>query len=874
LDPRERQIREEIRFYLEERTRELEAEGMSPDEARRVALDAFGDPEKVVAEVSRTDDETTWEERRRGMYERTGRNVRVAVRGMGKRPGFAAVVIATVALGIGGVTAVFSVVNASLIRSLPFEDAEGLVFVQGAFDAPEGPQVRGASPPEARDWEVLGRSFEEVAAVASASFTLTGLGDAEIVAGETVEEGYFELLRVRPLVGRTFTAEEHRAGTGARVALIGEGLWERRFARDPAAAGRTVALDGVTYSVAGVLPGAFQGVNLGAEIWVPLAATLSPEGMEDRGSRWLGAVARLRPGVTRDAAQADMDRVAGQLAAEHPDHNTDRIALVSPLREVYLGNTRTLMLVILGASALLLVIAAVNITNLLLVRGAARAPDVVVQRALGASRGVVASEILTESLVLAVAGSALGLALGVAGARALAAAMPPALLPPFVDVRPDLLVYAAVAALMLLTGLATGLIPALLGGRAELAGRLRERTAGGVRGRTRLQGVLVAGEVGLALLLLIGAGLMGRSLVAQLAVDPGFDAERLLVFRVDLPPQDFQQAAERRAAVSQIVELFRGSPAVTAVSFSSDAPLRGRASAALLQIDGSGSEDRIRYYRHFVGSGYFDAMGIQVRPRGGLDAFDADAPGDVAVISRAMAERLFGGTDPVGRTLRVGAQAAVTVVGVADDVRHRDLTTDLVAGPTDPDVYLPWARAPGTSVEVVLRTEGDPASLAGWVPDILRGYDRDLPAVHVQPMRDVLRAQTAQGRFGSLLLSAFSALAASLAAIGLYGVLAFAVARRGREIAVRMAVGADSARIRRMVVVDGLRVAVFGVGLGVACALYSSRSLDAFLFGVEPVDAPTYALLAVAMAALAALSAWIPAVRATRVDPQRALSSE
>ena len=871
----EAEVREEIEFYLEERAREFEAGGMAPEAARRAAGAAFGDRERVT-EAMRRERRQRREEGRTMTGETWVWDARVVARGLLRRPTFTAVVVLTLGLGIGAVTAVFSVVNASLVRALPFADARELVFVQGAFDAPEGPQVRGGSPAEVRDWDALSRSFEGVAAFDGTGFTLTGPeGDAERLSGETVDQGYFEIVGVEPLLGRTFAAAEYEPGAAELPVLVGEALWTRRFARDPGLVGRTLSLDGLSFAVVGVLPESFRGMSLQADLWVPLAAYLDADDMADRGSRWLGAVARLGPGLTLEAARADMAGVAGALEQRYPDTNQDRIALVTPVREVFMGSTRSLMLVIMGATGVLLLIAVVNVTNLLLVRSWARSGETMMRQALGAGRSRLMSQNMIESLMLAGGGAVLGLVTGAWGAEALAGAMPPALLPPYVEVRPDGLVFALVVGLMALVALATGLVPALFGARADLAAGMRERGSGGrAAGRSPLQGLLVAGEVGLALLLLVGAGLMARSLRAQLAVEPGFDAQSLLAFRVDLPSERYAGAEARRAAVGELLGRLASGPGVSAVTLSSDAPLRGASSAAILTTDEG--DERIRFYRHMVGPDFFAATGIDIVSGAAFEGFDAAATGDVAIISRAMAERHFGGTDPVGRTLRVGGAdgLSLTIVGVAGDVRWRDLTTDLVGGPTDPDVYLPWARFPGGSVEVLVRAQGDPAALTPWVRDALRAFDPDLPPIGMEPMAEALATQTAQGRFGSLLLGAFSVMAALLAAVGLYGVLSFTVGRRTREIAVRMAMGADAGRVRRMVVLEGLRLAAVGLVVGVLVAWQASGALEAFLFGVRPVDPPTYLAVAALMVGVTAMAAWIPALRATRVEPHAALSAE
>lgn len=887
------EVREEIRFYLEERAKELEAEGMAPEEARRVAAERFGDPERIASQVGEVDRAfRNGEGMMMTMIDSTLRDVRHAGRSLARQPTLTAVVVLTLALGIGAVTAVFSVVNASLIRALPFPEDDRLVFLQGAYDAPDGPQVRGASPAEARDWEAMSGSFGEVAAFDGVDFTLTGgVGDAELVPTETVDEGYLAVLGATPILGRSFTAEEHAPGNGQLVVLVGEDLWTRRWARDPALVGRSILLDGRPFNVVGILPRSFGGVSFTSELWVPLASVLSEAGMRDRGDRWAGVVARLRDGVDVPQAQQDMDAVAARLEEAHPVDNLDRIALVRPVRDVLLGGTRPLILVVLGATGLLLAIAAANVTNLLLVRAWAAVPATLVRRALGATRGAILRRSLTESMLLAAGGAVLGLVLGVWGAGALARAMPDALLPVWVAVRPDARLFALAAGLMTAVGLLTGALPALVADDADVGTRLRRRGAGGrTAGRSRLQGLLVAGEVALAMILLVGAGLMVRSLGSLLAVDPGFDHERLLTFRLVLPGERYPDDAERRAIMEALLPRLESEPGVVAATFGADAPLRGGSSATYLWTgEGGGTEDRIRFYFHRIWPGWFETMGVSIERGRALQATDATDGFNVAVISRAMAERHFGAEDAVGRSLVLGSPASdpVTIVGVAADVRWRDLTTDLVEGPTDPDVYVAWPAITSFRVEVVLRTDGDPAALTGAVRRAVRELDPELVPSLIAPMTDVLRVQTAQGRFGSLLLSAFSVLAAALAAVGLYGVLSFTVGRRTREIAVRMAVGADGGRLRRMVVSQGLRLAAVGVALGIGVAVLASRVLGSFLlgvsavdpsssllFGVTPLDPLTYAAVAALMVGVTALASWVPARRATRVDPHAALSSE
>ena len=869
------ELRDEVSFYLEERVRELVEQGMEAEEARRVARRAFGDVDEVVAELERIERGRNREARMRAWMAGLGRDVRFALRGLTRSPGFTVVAVLTLGLGIGAVTAIFSVVNASLLRSLPFPDGEELVFLQGAYAAPEGPAIRGASPPEARDWEELSSSFSEMSVADGTSFTLTGDGPAEVIQAERIDEGYLEMLRIEPLRGRGFTEEEYRVPATHFVVMLGHDLWTRRYGADPGVVGGSLTLDGRPWTIVGILPPDFRGTTLSADLLVPLS-TLSEEALSARGNRFLSVVARLAPGMGVEDAQADMDAVASRLQEAYPQAHEDRIALVTSARDVYLGTTRTLMLVVLGAAALLLLITAANIANLLLVKATAREGEVMVRSALGAGRGQLLGQFVVESLVLSALGAALGLVLGVWGARGLTAAMPQALLPPFVEVRTDATVFLMVTAVMTLVGLGVGLVPGLVAARRDVAGALRAHGRGRAGG-SRVQSMLVVGEVAAALLLLVSAGLMARSLQAQLRVDPGYDYEALYGFSVFLPEERYA-SDEVRPAVEELLASLEQSPEVEGATIMSDLPLRSGYSATYLWIgDGIGDEDRIRFYIHRVASDWFETMGTAVLRGRPIEEPDVQAELPAVVVSEALVDRFFGDTDPIGQPIHIGSRDGppFTVVGVAEDVRYRDLTSDIRLGFDDPDVYLPWERFPNRSVSIALRPRsGDPAALDPVARRLTAAFDPLLPVVSAGPLADDLRNQTAQARFGSILLAVFSALALALALIGLYGVVSFAAGRRTREIALRIALGAERARVRRMVVWHGLRLALLGLIAGVALAALAGRSLAAFLFGVEPLDPLTFATVGTLIAGAAALAAWMPAVRATRVDPQQALRQE
>lgn len=873
-DP-EREVREEIEHYLEERARELEADGMDPEAARAEAGRAFGDVTRIEAEVEKIRRGRKRDEGRTRVMESIRQDLKLALRSVVRRPGFAAVVIATLALGIGAVTAIFSVVNAALLEALPFDGAEDLVFVQGAYQAPEGPQVRGASYPEFEDWQQGARSFTRMTPVSNESVNLSGAeGPALRLQAEQVGEGYFELLSVTPTLGRVFTDDEMVVPGGAAVTLLSESLWTDRFGRDPQVVGQTLSLNGNPFTVVGILPDAFRGTNLNADLWLPIGTP--PFGIDadlatSRGNRWMAVLARLGPGVALESAQQDMDAVATRLEQSYPDAHEDRVALVTPMREAYMGNTSVLVLLVLSASGLLLLIAAANVANLLLVRTTGRGGEVLMRKALGAGRGRLVSQFLTESMVLAVLGSLAGLALGAWGAHALVALMPDALLPSYVEVGLDARVFGMTVLLMSAVGLLAGLAPALLTSGTDLAGGLREGGRGSLsRSRARIQRFFVAGQIALALILMVGAALMTRSFQEQLEINTGFDQDQLYAFRVTLPAEPYPGDA-LRAAVQELEQRLESTAGVSGVTFGGGAPLRGGYTAAYLYVEGQ--EDRIRFYLQRVASDWFETMGTEVRQGRPLDRSDLDNP-EVTVISQALASRFFPGRDPVGQTIRIGSDLELRIVGVAEDVRFRDLTTDLVAGADDPDIYMPWDRFATRTLDFVLRTNAEPAALERAVREVVAGFDPQLPVFLAQPLNASLEAQTSQARFGSTLLTSFGLVALVLALVGLYGVLSFTVDQRQREIALRMAVGAEAGNVRRMVVSQGMRLAVWGLGFGLVAAGLASRALEAFLYEVEALDLVTYVAAALGMAAVAAIAAWIPAIRATRVNPQGALKAE
>lgn len=884
-DP-ERDLQEEIEAHLELKARDLMEKGMGVEEARREARRLFGARDEIEAMARRHARTRIRRERRAAFWESLVQDLRFALRTLWRNPGFTLVALLALSLGVGASSTVFSVADAALLRPLPFPAADRLVFLQGAFMGEEGPRIRGASIPEARDWASRNRTLEGAAAFFSSSFTLMGEGGsttgaggpyegeqagAERIQGEVVDAGYFRILRVSALRGRTFSSEEYSAPGGHGVAVVSETLWERRWGRSPGLLGGTVRVDGTPLTVVGILPKEFHGASLQAEIWVPLSFA-SESRLEDRGQRWLSVVGRLSPGHSADDAQADLDAVAVGLEEEFPDLHERRGVVVQSARDMYLGNTRALILVVFGATGLLLLISAINVTSLLMARASGREEEMSLRTALGAGRRRLFRQLLSESLVLAYLGAAAGLALSLGGVRVIGRLLPPGLLPPFVEVTLDPRMVLFAASAMVVVGLGAGLAPALQASRVTVAQSLRAKGLGD----TRLQSSLVIGEVAVALLLLVGASLMTRSLQAQLRTNPGFDPQGLFAFRLELQGERYGG----EALVPSVMDLqssLEALPGVQAVAFGSNLPLRGLSSASYLWLPGhQDADDRVRFYYHLMGPAYLETLGVPMaRGRSIADQPDGQRP-SVAVISRAFAQRFFPGTDPVGQVLNLfgPGENPVRILGVAEDIRYRGITVDPLAETDDPDVFLPWVSVPGTTLEFIVRSRERPEALFASVREAVRSFDSGLVPYRMAAMADVLREQSASARSASVLLTIFSAAALLLAAIGVYGILAFAVRRRRREMAIRMTVGAEPGRLIRIVVLRALRLVGSGVILGLGAAALLSRSLSGLLYGVVPLDPPTYGIAVGTILFVAFGAALVPALRAATVDPQNALRAE
>jgi putative ABC transport system permease protein len=781
--------------------------------------------------------------------------------------------VGALALGIGATSAMFGLLNAVLWRPLPFPESERLVEIFGTVER-QVAERRGASFPDFYDWRAGSRSFEGMAAWFPSTVVDFAAPEPESLDGEVVDGPYFDMLGVKPIAGRLFQETDHAPGA-APVVVIGERLWERRFGRAADAVGRSLQLDSRVYTVVGVVPAAFRGLSDSAEVFRTVVGALPPEALARRGSRFFPALARLRPGVSVAAAQADLDRVNAALAAAHPDTNEKRAAEVVLLADEVFGPVRPAVSLLFGAVALVLLLACANVASLLLARGEARQRDFAVRRALGASDRHLVALLLAESAwLVALGGTAGGLLAWLAGDALVAAS--PVQLPSFAAPSVDLRVLLFVASLCVATTVAIGLAPLRSLRATSLAQRLREgAAAAGGAGSTPVLRFIVVGEVAMTAALLVGAGLLLRSFGALLAFDPGFEPRGVHALRLQAP-QPPQPAAtpELRtgAATLALLDQLRAVPGVAAVSVSSDVPLLG-ASAVFYAAEGAEEDDartRPRAYVHRVSPGHFATLGLRLVAGRDFDPGELRSDSDVVIVGEGVARRFWPGESALGRRVRVGEAPWLRIVGVVADANLRGIPRNPTA---DPDLYFPFLDG-ARSYAVLVRAQDPGAFPSASLRAALRREAPGTAVVGERALEELVAGELATARFLGWLVGTFGAAALLLSLIGVYGLFSYWVGLRSREIGIRMALGAGRGRIVGLIVSRALGLAAAGLVAGIALAVPLGRAVEAQLFGVQPLDAASFAGAALAVMLAATAASLPPAARATRVHPVSTLRAD
>ena len=795
-------------------------------------------------------------------------DLKYSVRMLAKNPGFTVVAVLTLALGIGANTAIFSAVNAILLRPLPYKDPGQLVQVwetnpQRGF--PEFP----ASPPNFFDWRDQNHSFSQIAAVQYDDYNLTGAGAPTHVFGIDVSPNVFALLGAKPELGRVFTETEDNPNN-PQVAIIGHSLWQTQFGSDPNIVGKAIVLDAKSFAVVGVMPASFRYPEADTQIWTPLI--LREDSKTARGAHWLSVIARLKPGVSFDQAQAEMQTIAGRLQTQYPNSNKDWSVFLRPLRKEVIGNIQTALLVLLGAVGLVLLIACSNVANLQLARSSARRREMAIRAALGAGRRRIVRQLITESLLLAVVGSALGLLLAWWGTAALLKLDPG--IPRQTEIGIDGSVLIFTAAVAFITSLLFGLVPAMQSSSLDLTTTLKEGMGSRGSAAGRFRQILVVSEVALAMVLLVGGGLLVRSFSRLLSVSPGFNPENVLTFRIQLPDAKYPKKENNQAFFRELLARVTALPGVDSAGAVLSLPLNNDFSNLQFRPEGQaqdpGAKPSSAQY-NVASPDYFRTMDVPLLRGRVFTAADTNESQPVMIINQAMAQLFWPNADPIGQRIVISDRqpAAREIVGIIGDVHQMGL--DKAA---KPEMYVSLFQKGAGSASVVVRSKTAPLSLTSAITERIHSLDKDLPVQGVLSMEKVVGVSVGSRRFSTYLFTLFSFLALILATVGIYGVTSYTVAQGTREIGIRMAIGARPMDVMKFVLGAGMRQVLVGAGIGIAGALLLTRFLASLLYGLTAYDPVTFAAVLVVLAGVALAACYIPARRAMRVDPMIALRYE
>ena len=882
---REIEIVDELTLHLEGVYEDALAEGLSEAEAEARIVKTY-DWRLLECELSRAEQPLATRALRPSieLIERKGgvrmesfvQDVRFGARMLTKNPGFTLIAVLTLALGIGANTAIFSVVNTVLLRSLPYKDAAQLVAV---WEVPANMKQSMFSPAEFLDYQAQNQSFSEMAATRFMSVTLTGEGEPAQLDGMIVSANYFSLLGVQPERGRIFQPDDGRAGA-ARVAIISHDFWQQRFGGDADVIGKTMTISGEPVTVIGIMPPGFQDTSQSndRQIWlnphmvVPdWSLNVNVDVLSIRNTGFLNVIARLKPNVTLQHAQADLDSIAARLQQQYP-RPVGHGARVISLHEQTVGNVRPTLLTLLGAVSLVLLIACANVASLMLARANERYKEMAIRTALGASRSRIMRQLLVESVLLAGLGCAGGLLFAIAGVRFIVASKLNEI-PRLSEMGLDYRVFVFTLAVSVFIGLVCGLAPALAVARPDLNSALKEGSRGATAGRNRLRQTFVIAEVALAVVVLIGAGLLLTSFARLLAVKPGFNSKNLLTMRIGLTNQQYSKSPERKRFVSELGARLEAVPGIESVGIGDDLPIAGTDSSTHLKIadqPATSSDDLVSVGLHVINPHYFDALGTRlVKGRAFTERDTSDAP-SVFIINDTMARRFWPNEDPLGKRVRYNnADPWGEIVGVVEDVKF-----DGLHQPTTLHLFEPYQQNPWSFLVVTIRSPLDKSTLVTAVQREVKALDPNLPLSKVRMMDEVIAQSLATRQFALLLFGLFAGLALLLATVGIYGVLTTSVSQRTRELGIRIALGATARQIGQMIVGQGLKLVLTGIVIGLVSAFALQGLIAKLLFGVSPTDPLTFMAVALFLIAVALLACWIPARRATKADPLTALRSE
>jgi putative ABC transport system permease protein len=862
----DRDLEEEMRLHREMREEEQIEAGVAPEEARYAARRRFGN-DLVLREESREMWGWNW-------LEYFVQDIRFGLRMLARNPGFTAVAVITLALGIGANTAIFSVVNAVLLKPLPYADPDRLAVIWVTEPSAPGGLFPNTGP-DFRDWQAMNHSFEGMSAITGDRATLTGSGEPLQLRGLSVSPNTFQLLGAQPQLGRSFSPDEGPSGHN-HVVILSYGLWQSALGGQKNIVGSKVTLDGEAYDVVGVMPRDLRFPTVwgrNPQFWTPITMD-APKWKTDRGSHWFWVLARMKKGVTLNQAAAEMVTISAQLAQQYPQTNTGVSARVKSLHEQLTGDVSEVLWVLFAAVGFLLLIACANVANLLLTKSVGRQREIAIRLAVGAGARRLVRQLLTESLLLFLLGGVAGLAVGMAALRLLLRAAPNGYIPEVISVHLDSRVFGFTFLVAFVTGTLAGLIPALHATRVSFSETLKESGSAVAASHGLARGLLTAGEIAIALVMLVGAGLATRSLIRLLGVQLGFDPRQVVAGWISLPDSRYPKEPQQRAFYRSLLDRVQALPGVVSAGAASELPLDGGNNGPIV-IEGQPAPKDI-WSSPLVESctvtpNYFRTMRIPLLS--GRDVAETDTPDTppVAVINETMAHRFWPHQDAVGRRFKHNDPDAkwVTIIGVVGDVREFGL-----AEPAIPEAYYPESQRVYSDLVLVARAANDPQGQVPAIRNALHGLDKDLPWYGVQNLQDMVLDSSREKRFVALLLALFAALALALASVGIYGVVSYSVSQRTREIGIRMAFGAEVRDVLGMVLREGLRLVIAGVAVGLLGAWALSRYLTSILYDVRATDPLTYILVALLMTAVALVACLVPARRATKVDPMVALRYE